>query len=104
MTFFCDNVPVELYDEITLTGHMEIWEVEDMIKGFVRDDLNRMLKTLPKDINCNYIDISSMDIQIEGAERIVSYYCEDHDYDIFEEERMIDEYLEEREIDNIFNR
>lgn len=107
MIFFCESVPAELYDDISLSKYMDICEVEEIIKDFVRDDLNSMLEILPKDINSNYIDISSMDIQIEGAERIISYYHdsfdEDRKIDEYFENRMIDEYLEKSEIEYIFN-
>ena len=114
VTFFCEYVPAESYDfdlSSVLDGsnyYRYSYEVEnlieEMIKDSVRDDLNIMLETLPVDINRKYIDISSIDIHIEGVERIILDYYRDCDDDRFYEERKIDEFLEESEIENIFNR
>ena len=74
-------------------------DIEDCVKSYVKHDLEEMLQRLPTDIyQSNFItDIS---ISISGVSNLVYGYLND-DYD---DEYRYEQYMEDKEIDYIFER
>ena len=113
--FYVCEVPVDSYDinigefvddrryEDEFGGHIDVdavaEDIEDCVKSYVKHDLEEMLQRLPTDIY-QLSFITDISISISGVSNLVYGYLND-DYD---DEYRYDQYMEDKEIDYIFER
>lgn len=113
--FYVCEVPVDSYDinigefvddrryDDEFGGHIDadavVEDIEDCVKSYVKHDLEEMLQRLPTDIY-QLSFITDISISISGVSNLVYGYLND-DYD---DEYRYDQYMEDKEIDYIFER
>lgn len=113
---YCDEISVEEYDflvsdiieeckyEDERGSHIDadkaIEDVEKLVKGKAKDQIDDYNFDLPLDLTINQTNLDEIKIHVSGADAIVYSYLND-DYD---DDRRYDSYSSYIEIDNIFNR
>lgn len=113
---YCDEISVEEYDflvsdiieeckyEDERGSHIDadkaIENVEKLVKGKAKDQIDDYNFDLPLDLTINQTNLDEIKIHVSGADAIVYSYLND-DYD---DDRRYDRYSSDIEIDNIFNR
>ena len=116
ISFFFDTASIDSYDikvgDIVEDrkyldedgGHIDvdgvIEDIEDIVKGSVRDEVDDLLFRLPKDIVIDKDFLMDSTISVCGVDNLVKNYLQD-DYD---DEYRYDRHFENEEIDYIFNR